>query len=257
MSSLPSKIEWIKLFKQAVMHSPIVRDENRDQELKHMRPQSFSVIEYITELSSANNMIDAKNKDYSFNRNAAIRGNNTSDNKVGWPNVSFYSRTDQFDNVFSAQESIEVVNAKIFVVDIVKKSASGVSPDPSAQNRHFIEITEDCKAIADWILFYISNVQFYTWEENSVNKSGWLNSGYANYLSVNNKVQNLVLDSTRQIFFKNKMREKNRDLLIRAVREESAHALYGIQFDINLPCERCLFQNEYGDFNDYEFTVRG
>ena len=232
----PSEIEWIKILRDAVQHAPIVKDKH-DNEIPCLRPNSFTYITDVFDISTPDNNTNDVNTISFFDRAIAIAGNKSNQQHLSYPAVKFRERTYQADSFFSSTDRDFVINGNLFVLN--KHEAKKGSAN-YCETRNLERIFYDSNKIVFYIFTYIKEL---VWTE----ENGYITSKLAEHLGLNEK---------KIIGLQTALNRLNKDSLGRNVKEESAHGLAGVYYQINLPFRYCDTIPEMNAAN-YDVTKLG
>jgi hypothetical protein len=251
---LPKYADYLRLLREAVIYAPVIR--SKDKEIVCKRPNSFAYIENIDQLMSPNvGISQGRGKDFFFDRKMANAKNPLAITEISYPMVAVSERTFQFDFVFDENTGHSLTNAKVFVLDTLKHKSCNAG---YCDNRHPVELFQDCSDIYTTLLGYLYNVSYFYKDDFGV----WMNINHYEWLVENEKsAKNGMLFSEMKQHkgykseFLKYLRMRNKDILGRNYSMEGQGALYGIMVDLNLPMDPC-FDFDY-NFREYPDTVVG
>jgi len=95
--------------------------------------------------------------------------------EVSYPLVAVSERTFQYDFIFDENVGHSLTNAKVFVLDTLNHKSCNAG---YCNNRHPVELFQDCSDIYVSLLSYLYNVSYYAKDDYFV----WLNESYYNWM---------------------------------------------------------------------------
>lgn len=251
---LPTYSDYLRILREAVVYAPVIKSKNKEVVCK--RPNSFAYVENIEQFMSPNlGTPNSRGKDFFFDRKMANAANPISFTEVSYPLVAISERTFQYDFIFDENVGHSLTNAKIFVLDTLnhKSCAAGY-----CNNRHPVELFNDCSDIYVSLLAYLYEVTYYYKDDYFV----WINRNYYRWLVENGKsTKDGILFSELQenrgyhMELIKYLKLRNKDILGRNYSMEGEGALYGIMVDLNLPMNPCFDVDH--NFREYPDTVMG
>lgn len=251
---LPLYSDYLRLLREAVMYAPVIK--SKDKEIVCKRPNSFAYVENIEQFMSPNlGSPTARGKDFFFDRKMANVKNPQEKTEVSYPLVAVSERTFQYDFIFDENIGHSLTNAKVFVLDTLKHKSCNAG---YCDNRHPVELFQDCSDIYVSLLSYLFNVSYYAKDDYYV----WLNKSFYNWKVAEGKstkggilFSDLKENGGYKMEYIKYLRLRNKDILGRNYSMEGQGALYGIMVDLNLPMDPC-FDVEH-NFREYPDTVVG
>lgn len=251
---LPTYSDYLRIMRESVIYAPVIM--NKGKEIVCKRPNSFAYIENIEQLMSPNvGSSTARGKDFFFDRKMANAKNPLSVTEISYPLVAVSERTFQYDFIFDENQGHSLTNAKVFVLDVLNHKTCNAG---YCNNRHPVELFQDCSEIYVSILSYLYDVSYYFKDDYHV----WINREYYKWLVENDKETKTGIPFSQlrenggyRATYLNYLRMRNKDILGRNYTMEGQGALYGIMVDLNLPMTPC-FETEF-NFRKYPETVIG
>lgn len=255
---LPIYSEYLRIIRESVMYSHVFRDK-KNKEIVCKRPNSFAYIENIEQLMSPNVGIgQGKDKYYFFDRKKSNMKNPSSMTEVSYPLVALSERTFQYDYIFNVNEGHSLMNAKVFILDLLNHKTCDSN---YCNNRHPVDVFQDCSSIYEGILSYLNGVSCYVYNDSMI----WVNKNHYLWLLSENKCDkngdkySLYTESkVNQIAYLRYLRLRNKDILGRNITMEGQGALYGVMVDLNLPMYPCFnLDNNFREYEDSEIGTCG
>lgn len=227
MNQLPTRDQWIEIFRDAVVFAPIYKDVN-DNEITCKRPNSFNYIRNVFDLNSDSNNSGLTNRPSFFDRNLAMKGYPKSSQLASNPSVKFREPTSQLDNYFTRTPS-QNMDVVIYILDIPIDKACKSS---YCKNRGIEQVISDCEAMFVDILNYVSDLVYLT-------ASGyWIKKSIAISRGQEYKDETVLITELRRL---------NKDILGRSIFGESMNDYSGRTYNIKLPVDRCETTGDHRD----------